>query len=900
MKSRLYISILILIAFLVSSYYVDGQVYSKPSPGLYGITYQRGKFTTTILIPTVCGHPTTLNSTDSSQSAFVYDSCAHIMYFYDPATKDFHAVAGGAATDSLVFATVYRLDTALRRVYTTINSTTGGGKVDSNLYYHAAYFTPGDTLLMNGDSYTQGYTASNPATKGYSPILAANLGAVLQFNPVGGSGALNAYKQILEQTTYDNQKAITWLSGFNDIHLSGDNKKTYEKLKGCLTAALASSFAKDFTPAALGSFSGTWNNYSSDIISKGTIQYSGYQPYYSGTVGDYVTFSSTGDNLVVYTYGTDDVVYPGGAFSVVIDGTLTYNFDNRGLTDGIEDYQHLQNGITPNALIIHGLGTGSHTIVITVTAVSTGGYIYLDGVGTLKTPQYSKAFIVGEVPYMPPTSYSLNAPYNLGSDAITDSANLYYDKALKLFSDYPAYKAKVNSFYNANTGIGSDNIHPSDAGYADIAKAFIAMFAPTQNSSKPYAPDPLIFNNGDKTFIGTYYGGWYGITNNTSMNWTVNRDPVAGTFYNPAHPAAQMSLSEGDGMSLIQFFTGVDPNVLDYHNVRMQIDGYGYIGINTASSYAKSRLEVNGQVSIDTLLTGTTAGTATTTDSVVTVNSNGFLHMVNASVIAPSITGKLNISDTSAMLSAYLTAIGNRVKYSDTAAMLSNYRTGINSNTSNILLKLNLSDSASMLSHYAKNDGTGATGTWNINTNGSVVASSANITGSMQYRGDQAGVIDSVLGKVAGSNQVRTVALSQISITSVNTESAIAPYNGSASVIVSADPSYPGIYYYSTGTFTPTAHFIIAATGIGSGYWLYRYTPYSGLSGLPTTLAGYGITDATKFKTVASYALMIADGTPSVATLYEVITDENKSYSRSTYIWKPNGNREWIASTTDN
>ena len=215
----------------------------------------------------------------------------------------------------------------------------------------------------------------------------------------------------------------------------------------------------------------------------------------------------------------------------------------------------------------------------------------------------------------------------------------------------------------------------------------------------------------------------------------------------------------------------------------------------------------------------------------------------------------------------------------------------------NIGLKLNISDTASMIANYPLKDGTRTT-SWTVN--GPITATSANVTGNMQFRGNGGTVIDSVLGKVAGSDQVRTVALSQISITSVNTESAIASYNGSASVIVSADPSYPGIYYYSTGSFTPTAHFIIAATGIGTGYWLYRYTPFAGLSGVPTTLAGYGITDGTKYKTVATYALMVADGTPSITTIYEVVADENKGYSRSTYIWKPSGNREWVATTTDN
>ena len=238
--------------------------------------------------------------------------------------------------------------------------------------------------------------------------------------------------------------------------------------------------------------------------------------------------------------------------------------------------------------------------------------------------------------------------------------------------------------------------------------------------------------------------------------------------------------------------------------------------------------------------------------------------------------------------------------YSSTTGTLStsdNIQAAIGKLNGNIGLKLNISDTTAMLANYPLKDGTRTT-SWSVN--GPITATSANVTGNLQWRGNAATSVDSIVGIVAGSNQLRTVPITQVSIVSVNTESAIASYNGSASVIVSADPSYPGIYYYSTGTFTPTAHFVIAATGIGTGYWLYRYTPYSGLSGLPTTLAGYGITDATKFKTVASYALMIADGTPSVATLYEVITDENKSYSRSTYIWKPNGNREWIASTTDN
>lgn len=49
-----------------------------------------------------------------------------------------------------------------------------------------------------------------------------------------------------------------------------------------------------------------------------------------------------------------------------------------------------------------------------------------------------------------------------------------------------------------------------------------------------------------------------------------------------------------------------------------------------------------------------------------------------------------------------------------------------------------------------------------------------------------------------------------------------------------------------------------------------------------------------------TYASMIADGTPTVNTVYTVTNDENKSYARSFYLWKTDGNREWIATTPDN
>lgn len=80
-------------------------------------------------------------------------------------------------------------------------------------------------------------------------------------------------------------------------------------------------------------------------------------------------------------------------------------------------------------------------------------------------------------------------------------------------------------------------------------------------------------------------------------------------------------------------------------------------------------------------------------------NGTGFL-------VGADIAGKLNISDTAAMLTAYQNAINGRataaqnalkVNISDTSGMLTNYRNGLNSLIST---KVNISDTSGMLTAY--------------------------------------------------------------------------------------------------------------------------------------------------------------------------------------------------------
>jgi len=88
-------------------------------------------------------------------------------------------------------------------------------------------------------------------------------------------------------------------------------------------------------------------------------------------------------------------------------------------------------------------------------------------------------------------------------------------------------------------------------------------------------------------------------------------------------------------------------------------------------------------------------------------------------------------------------------------------------------------------------------------------------------------------------------------------------------------------------------------TFIKTGFWEKTIKGYNNWLNLDDLIRNETANN-TKYKIKTTYAEMIADGTPTVTTIYSITNDENKSYTRSTYLWKTDGNREWIASTPDN
>ena len=89
-------------------------------------------------------------------------------------------------------------------------------------------------------------------------------------------------------------------------------------------------------------------------------------------------------------------------------------------------------------------------------------------------------------------------------------------------------------------------------------------------------------------------------------------------------------------------------------------------------------------------------------------------------------------------------------------------------------------------------------------------------------------------------------------------------------------------------------------TFIKTGFWEKHKSGYNGWLNLDDLFKSFLSYVPVNYVVKSTYAEMIADGTPLVTTIYSITSDENKSYVRSTYLWKPDGKREWIASTPDN
>lgn len=144
---------LITILFVIFCQVSFGQVYQIMPQ--YGYSAPRMNFDSTLTIPTTNGVPT-LKSNITRKGALAIDSTNGRFYFYNPKTLVWDTIkGGGASTDSTIYQTKFRSDTARTNTYTAINSKLN--KTDTTNAFLISVSQPNDSSL----TFVKGTTSTN-------------------------------------------------------------------------------------------------------------------------------------------------------------------------------------------------------------------------------------------------------------------------------------------------------------------------------------------------------------------------------------------------------------------------------------------------------------------------------------------------------------------------------------------------------------------------------------------------------------------------------------------------------------------------------------------------------------------------------------------------------------------
>lgn len=435
--------------------------------------------------------------------------------------------------------------------------------------YSYARVNSGTTLFSFGDSFTAGTGASTTAHN-YVNVLNDNLGATANNQGAGGKGwyqaIVNGYTN-LKSTNIITPSTV--MVGLNDWRRGGDNSKTYAKGQSCARAFLANHFLASAVAAndASVSTTGTWTT-TSGIGDKASLSLSGLVRT-SSVIGSTLTWTFSGESLVIGCFSTDQVANFSGSFSVTVDGVSQGTYSGKNKTDGISDGT-VVNSIVPNAFVLLNLGTGSHTVVITtLEAASTR----IDYFGTLNNPQNCAPVIIASTPKMTALGYAKGAtntpPINLGSDVIFNRADSNIRNVISEFRNYPIYWVDINSYWNISTDISTDTVHPSDLGHSHIANGFLSAIDYGKNY-QTQNPIGLTDNSASANMA------WFG-NNADAVTFGINRRPGTGVFYNTAKTSALIQMTGAASNSHINFLTSATNNTTPTE--RMVIDKNGLVGI---------------------------------------------------------------------------------------------------------------------------------------------------------------------------------------------------------------------------------------------------------------------------------------------------------------------------------
>jgi hypothetical protein len=336
-----------------------------------------------------------------------------------------------------------------------------------------AKIVAGQTVTTISDSYGVG-TGASDFDHSVFPIYASNTGTTIDNHSAGGAGVVEAFNlAITNLPDSQNTGPVVTLFGFNTATRGGNNPRNLEMVYSGYRAFLANAFLKHAVPAddASVTATGTWSNTTGVGFFPLKATQIGGNGKVSSTIGDKLTWSFSGTNLVIGFINADAAARGSnlGTFDVVVDGEVKGTFTGNDKTFAVSD-PFWSNIYSNNAIILQGLGVGSHTVEV---ELNQNLAVYIDYFGTLQPPSEVGNVIVAGIPYASDAAYATFPA--TPTDAVMDQISDKIIDAIYDFAGYPISYVNPNDYYT-DAGISTiDGYHPNDTGHAQIAHAFLSV-----------------------------------------------------------------------------------------------------------------------------------------------------------------------------------------------------------------------------------------------------------------------------------------------------------------------------------------------------------------------------------------------------------------------------------------
>lgn len=354
------------------------------------------------------------------------------------------------------------------RVVTKLNSTYAP-VTGSSAYASLNSLFKGADLWTFGHSFVDGVSDGGTSTF-YRNVLASTLGLTHPTaadstnleHAVGGSRVEEMAQRLVGTDPFPNgRRGVALIQAFmNTARLHGVDTLAIRSAKNCLRTMLAvlSASSRVENDAAAFTWSGTWSTVTSTQSSGGGHRSTTSQFSYAD-----VTLPSKGNSTGAYhlmTYGRTGV----GPIVEVKNVTTSTVLATVDLSNQVYAGD---SPVSTNYVIPVNAKSGE---VIRFTKIDSGaGSFSIDG---LLVPDNNPFPIIGvKEPYL--LDYSASTAFPNGSDAAIDAFNAIWDQLAAEYDAVVVADPNAAGYWNKNTDIGADEVHPNVLGNQHLAQAAI-------------------------------------------------------------------------------------------------------------------------------------------------------------------------------------------------------------------------------------------------------------------------------------------------------------------------------------------------------------------------------------------------------------------------------------------